>query len=79
MNWQEFFYISLGVGVWIIVLVNMFVVIRIIWTLDFLKKNIKTYSQIKDDVQIIGDAAKVVVLTIISRLLGKLEKGGEKL
>lgn len=77
MDAQDFFYLSAGVGMFIITAVIVYSAFILIKTLKSIEAALKGYREIKNDIDEMGDTVREGALTMISKFLSLFTKGGD--
>ena len=76
MSIQEFFYLSAGIGVWIITILLIAIAYKIKQTLNSIENALRSYAEVKNDLNVAGDAVKLGAYTLVSKFLSSLTKRG---
>jgi hypothetical protein len=76
MNIEEFFFLSVSIGIWLTLIILTYVSYRFIKTLKSIENTLKSYEEVKNDLSMAGDTVKLGALTLFSKILSSLTKRG---
>jgi len=77
MQARDFFYISVGVGIWLFIFSLIFVIYQIVITLKTIRDTFESAKSKTEEFEIVTESVKVGLLALTSKILGKIIGGGE--
>lgn len=74
MTLQDFFFLSLGIGVWIIIFLIVLVVFQLVWTLTKIRRGLDTAKKVGLEVAALKEGAKINALSLVIQILRGLAR-----